>query len=122
MAFSSDVLTLERSGSVATLWLDRPEKRNAMSQPMWTGIGEAMRELSEDSDVRAVVIAGRGKSFCVGIDVSALSGGLGARGEGERVSVYGKAPSGVGSSKGRSSSPPASGWLGFAPGHPCPCL
>ncbi|MCH2169666.1 enoyl-CoA hydratase-related protein [Myxococcota bacterium] len=87
MAFSSDVLTLERSGPVATLWLDRPEKRNAMSQPMWTGIGEAMRELSQDSDIRAVVIAGRGKSFCVGIDVSALSGGLGARGEGERISA-----------------------------------
>jgi enoyl-CoA hydratase len=36
MTFTSDVLHIERSGPVGILWLDRPEKRNAMSSEMWT--------------------------------------------------------------------------------------
>jgi enoyl-CoA hydratase len=75
MAFSSNVLTIESSGHVGTLWLDRPEKRNAMSHEMWADLPAAMTALADDPDVRAVVIAARGKSFCVGIDLAALGAG-----------------------------------------------
>jgi enoyl-CoA hydratase len=75
MAFSSSVLTLETSGHIATLWLDRPEKRNAMSHEMWSALPQAMAEIAADNAIRAVVIAGRGKSFCVGIDLGDLGGG-----------------------------------------------
>ena len=68
MGFSSPVLTLEINGPVATLWLDRPEKRNAMSQELVADLPLAMAAIGENEDIRAVVIAGRGKSFCVGID------------------------------------------------------
>jgi enoyl-CoA hydratase len=72
MTFSSNVLSIECNGPVGTLWLDRPEKRNAMSQEMWTGFPAAISELGNNPDIRAVVIAGRGKSFCAGLDISSL--------------------------------------------------
>jgi len=67
---------------VATLWLDRPEKRNAMSSDFWHDLPFAMAELGDDPEVRVVVMAGRGKSFCVGLDLAALGGGgVGTAGE-----------------------------------------
>lgn len=75
MSFSSQVLTLEVNGHIATLWLDRPEKRNAMSREMVADIPRAMEAIAAVDDLRAVVIAGRGKSFCVGIDLADLGGG-----------------------------------------------
>ena len=82
MSFSSDVLTIERAGHVATLWLDRPEKRNAKSLEFWRDLPLAMAELGGDPEIRAVVMAGRGRSFCVGLDLTALGGiSSGVRGE-----------------------------------------
>lgn len=82
MSFSSDVFAIERAGHVATLWLDRPEKRNAMSSDFWHDLPFAMAELGDDPEVRVVVMAGRGKSFCVGLDLAALDGGgVGTTGE-----------------------------------------
>ena len=75
MNFSSDVFSIERSGHVATLWLDRPEKRNAMAYEFWHDLPLAMGELGDDPDVRAIVMAARGKSFCVGLDLTAINGG-----------------------------------------------
>ena len=72
MTFSSNVLSIECNGPVGTLWLDRPEKRNAMSQEMWTSLPAAISELGNNPDIRAVIIAGRGKSFCAGLDISSL--------------------------------------------------
>ena len=73
MAFSSEVLTIEYDGHVATLWLNRPDKRNAMNLPFWDDIPSAMEELSNDANVRAVVIAARGRAFTVGIDIALLA-------------------------------------------------
>jgi len=75
MSFSSEVLSIERKGAVGTLWLDRPEKRNAMNSTMWTTFPEAIASLTEDGEVRAIVLAGKGKSFCVGLDLMALQSG-----------------------------------------------
>jgi enoyl-CoA hydratase len=72
--FSSDVLSIERAGPVATLWLDRAEARNALGQPFWDDLPVAMAELSEDRDVRAVVVAARGPHFSVGLDLKAMAG------------------------------------------------
>jgi enoyl-CoA hydratase len=74
VSFSSNVLSLEVNGQIATLWLDRPEKRNAMSHEMVNDIPLAMAAIAADTEIRAVVIAGRGKSFSVGIDLSSLMG------------------------------------------------
>jgi enoyl-CoA hydratase len=71
MEVAAQVLTVEKQGAIGTLWLDRPEKRNAMNKAMWTGFPAAIAQLGDDPEIRAVVLAGRGKSFCVGLDLSA---------------------------------------------------
>jgi enoyl-CoA hydratase len=71
-----DVLSIERDGEVATLWLDRPEARNAMGPEFWNDLPLAMGELSEDRSVRAIVIAARGPHFSVGLDLKAMAGML----------------------------------------------
>jgi enoyl-CoA hydratase len=58
---------------VAIVWLNRPEKLNAMSEDMWVDLPAAMAELDVDDTVRALVLAGRGPSFTVGIDIAMLS-------------------------------------------------
>ena len=59
--------------SVGTVWLNRPEKLNALSEDMWADIPSAVSELEDDDAVRVIVLAGRGRSFSVGIDVDMLS-------------------------------------------------
>jgi enoyl-CoA hydratase len=73
-AFSSEVLSLETDGHVATLWLDRPEKRNAMGPAFWSDLPRAMVAIASDPEVRVVVIAARGPHFSVGLDLVAMSG------------------------------------------------
>ena len=80
MDFSSDALSIERRGAVGTLWLDRPEKRNAMNPEMWKGLPGAIDALTADGETRAIVLAGKGKSFCVGLDLTAMLGGGGVEG------------------------------------------
>ncbi|MBV8302891.1 MAG: crotonase/enoyl-CoA hydratase family protein [Acidimicrobiia bacterium] len=87
MAPTSEVLTLERDGHVATLWLDSPERRNAMGPDLWSDLPVMMAEVSDDDDVRALVIAARGPAFTVGLDLktmgSAIAGEGGAGGTSE---------------------------------------
>ena len=67
---------------MATLWLDRPEKRNAIGPDFWTDLPRAMDALGAATDIRVVVIAARGPHFCVGLDlkVAIRPGGLLASG------------------------------------------
>jgi enoyl-CoA hydratase len=73
-SFSSEVLTIEMEGNVATLWLDRAEKRNALGPAFWSDLPRAMAALGGDPETRAVVIAARGPHFTVGLDLVAMSG------------------------------------------------
>lgn len=54
---------------VATLWLDRAEKHNALSAQLIAELHDAAQQLGADDDVRAVVLAARGKTFCAGGDL-----------------------------------------------------
>ncbi len=80
----SEVLSVERNGPIATVWLDRPEQRNAMAHAFWADLPALMEALGADPDVRVVVIAARGTAFTVGIDLVAFGAELaaGAFGEG----------------------------------------
>jgi enoyl-CoA hydratase len=64
---------VEKEGAVATLWLDRPEKMNAMSIDIWADIPTAMASIESDEDIRVVILAGRGPCFTVGIDIGVLA-------------------------------------------------
>ena len=72
--FESPVLAIEQDGEVATLWLDRPEARNAMGVDLWRDLPRAMAVLTDDATVRAVVVAARGPHFSVGLDLKAMGG------------------------------------------------
>ena len=73
MSFSSEVVSIEIKDKVGTLWLDRPEKYNALSEQVWLDIPKALNELVK-LDCRVIILAGKGKHFCVGIDL--VQGGL----------------------------------------------
>jgi enoyl-CoA hydratase len=77
-----EVLSIERDGHVATVWLDRPEARNAMGPAFWDDLSAAMTEVSTDVDIRAVVVAARGPHFSVGLDLKAMAGLLTGGGPG----------------------------------------
>jgi enoyl-CoA hydratase len=77
---SAAVLSVERTGHVATLWLDDPERRNAMGPAFWQDLPRLARTLGEDAEVRAVVVAARGPHFTVGLDLKAFGPTLGGDG------------------------------------------
>ncbi len=62
-----EVLTT-RSGAVLTITLNRPEVLNALNGAMQEALGAALRE-ARDREVRAVVVTGAGRGFCVGQDL-----------------------------------------------------
>ncbi len=64
-------LNLQCEGDIATLTLDRPEKRNAISPEMIRELGAALDE-AQSSRARAVILTGAGKAFCAGMDLNYL--------------------------------------------------
>ena len=78
---------------MATLWLDRPEKRNALGPAFWDDLPVAMAAIGADPGIRAVVVAARGPHFTVGLDLVAMSGisGRTAPVDGSRPSAVARA-------------------------------
>src|SRR4051812_19898125 len=62
----------EVAGGVATITIDRAEKRNALSYAMIAGLGQAFRDAAADDAVRVVVLAGVPGAFCAGMDLGEL--------------------------------------------------
>lgn len=87
MDFSSEVVSIEKNGGVGTIWLDRPDKYNALNEAFWLAIPEALSALAVDEDIRVVLVAGRGKHFCVGIDLVQSGMGSHQRPAGESEAV-----------------------------------
>ena len=81
----SDRVIVEKSGGVAHVRLNRPDKKNALDAGMFEGLLSAARSLRDDLSVRAVVLSGEGGSFSSGLDVSSIgdiaSGELDAQSE-----------------------------------------
>lgn len=70
---SEDELYVTHDDGVATLWLNRPAKRNAVTNAMWRGIGDIVTALASDGSVRALVLRGVGDHFCAGADIGGLA-------------------------------------------------
>jgi enoyl-CoA hydratase/carnithine racemase len=67
-------LLYDLTGGVATVTLNRPEQRNALSNVMLGELVEAMERVRDDDDVRAVVLTGAGdKVFCAGADLGGFA-------------------------------------------------
>jgi 2-(1,2-epoxy-1,2-dihydrophenyl)acetyl-CoA isomerase len=65
----SEVLLLDRTDAVTTITLNRPESMNSLSVALKEALGGAIDEASRDDTVRAVVLTGAGRGFCVGQDL-----------------------------------------------------
>ena len=73
MDTTQGILVSTASGGVATVTLNRPRKRNAVSLAMWRRLGEIFAELGGRQDVRVVILTGAGGHFCAGADISEFS-------------------------------------------------
>lgn len=62
-------VAVERRGRAAWLLLDEPERRNALSAAMLDELASALGQAEADDAVRAIVLTGRGASFCAGADL-----------------------------------------------------
>jgi 2-(1,2-epoxy-1,2-dihydrophenyl)acetyl-CoA isomerase len=66
----ADVLLIDRADGVATLTLNRPESMNSLSLELKNALVEALADVASDVSVRAVVLTGNGRGFCVGQDLA----------------------------------------------------
>ena len=72
MARMEPIVRLDVNDHIATITLARPEARNALSSEMIEALHAVLDTLDTTSDVRVVVLAGLGKSFCAGMDLKAV--------------------------------------------------
>ena len=72
VAVEVEPIQYEVEGHVARIWLNRPHKKNSVSQQLLTELDEAVRRADADPDVRVMVIRGRGGTFCSGFDLDEL--------------------------------------------------
>jgi enoyl-CoA hydratase/carnithine racemase len=68
----SDLVLLHAESGIATLTLNRPDKRNAMSDDMRSEFIAALETVAADKAIRALVLTGAGKAFCAGGDVAGM--------------------------------------------------
>lgn len=68
-----DSIQLEQDGSILTLWLNRPESRNAMSLNMVKAIQQVFKAIENDLSIRAVILRGQGGHFCAGGDIKDMA-------------------------------------------------
>jgi len=67
-------IILEKKDNIATLTINRPEKMNAMTLETREELVAALTDVSEDDDMRVLVLTGAGdRAFCAGVDVSVMS-------------------------------------------------
>src|ERR1700744_3892726 len=83
--FTCVLCTLE--GHVATILLNRPERRNALNFQAYDQLEAAFRTASADPDVRCVVVTGADPAFCSGDDIGEIMAGEGAKAREERPPI-----------------------------------
>jgi enoyl-CoA hydratase/carnithine racemase len=70
-------LEFHREGPVATILLNRPERKNAFTLPMIDSWVDALEEARDDDEIRVIVLRGAGDAFCAGVDLGRVSGEMG---------------------------------------------
>jgi enoyl-CoA hydratase/carnithine racemase len=68
-----DEILIEIKDGIATVTLNRPEKRNAMSSALLRGLRDGFDALDADADVRVIVVRGAGPAFCSGMDLREMA-------------------------------------------------
>src|SRR5258708_35617667 len=70
-----DNILVERDAPIATITLNRPEKRNALSIPLMEELIAAFAAIGRDKTIQAVILAANGPAFSAGHDLGGLGGG-----------------------------------------------
>ena len=70
-----ETILYEQDGPVVTITMNRPDRKNAMTNRMVRETGDALAYAAEDREVRVLVLTGAGSSFCPGADLQAVAGG-----------------------------------------------
>ena len=65
-------LTVEKADGVGVVTLNRPDQLNAFSPPLHREVEDVMLEISEDKEIRSVVLTGAGRAFSAGGDLAAM--------------------------------------------------
>lgn len=81
------MIRTEIHGGAGWLWLARPEKKNAFDGTMLTAIAEHIKVWGDDPNVRAIVLAADGETFCAGADLNWMAAEALADGDGNRDSA-----------------------------------
>ena len=81
-----ETLQVELADAVATVYLQRPAKANAINATMWDELQQCFGWLDAEPGLRVVILAGRGKHFCAGIDLDMFADITVADGEPARIS------------------------------------
>ncbi len=83
----ADLVSVERREGVASVVLDRPDRRNALNKPLWPMLTAAFTDLSADESVRCVVLRGAGDTFSPGADIAEFES---ERADPEQAATYGR--------------------------------
>jgi enoyl-CoA hydratase len=85
----SEAVRVSRVGSVTSVILDRPQRRNAVDGPTAAALADAFRAFDADPDAAVAILHGAGGTFCAGADLTAVGGP-----DGNRVEDGGDGPMG----------------------------
>jgi enoyl-CoA hydratase/carnithine racemase len=81
----AEPIYLERDGAVAQLVLNRPDKRNALTEAMWEAIPALLKEAAADAALRVLIVRGEGGAFAAGADIGEFEEVYATR---ERAAAY----------------------------------
>src|SRR5271156_3571550 len=87
---AEEVLKVTRQPNYAVLTLNRPEKRNALNQPLIEALNQALIKFENDREIRALLLRGEGASFCAGIDLKEVDETSGVHNPTSLESVFGR--------------------------------
>jgi 2-(1,2-epoxy-1,2-dihydrophenyl)acetyl-CoA isomerase len=68
----ADLVTVETSGGVARIQLNRPDAANALDLPLASALRDAVGRVADDGEAKAVLVSGAGQRFCAGGDIGSF--------------------------------------------------
>ncbi|MDK3072658.1 enoyl-CoA hydratase [Sedimentitalea sp. JM2-8] len=71
---AASVVLCRRAGPILEVTLNRPDKMNALSRQMVRALTDVLAQSSRDDDIRAIILTGRGRAFCGGLDLGEIAG------------------------------------------------
>ena len=69
----TDEIVIEKDGAILNVRLNRPRKKNAMTDAMYVGLAAALQQAEDDEEIRVLIVSGEGDSFTAGNDLSAFA-------------------------------------------------